>query len=125
ILRETHRHPFLVQKTCDELCKYLNERGGRRKATTEEIDTVLDTVIEEKLFDELWAQRTGEERTALRALASASEPLRADPAMRALAREGLVELTGDHATLAVPLFGAWVRLTQGSVELSEPGSGAP
>jgi hypothetical protein len=114
ILFETHRHPFLVQKTCDELCKYLNEHSGRRKATSDEVDTVLDTVIEEKLFDELWAQRSADEQGALRALASASAPLRADTPMRALAREGLVELIGDHATLAVPLFGAWIRLTQGA-----------
>ena len=115
ILRETHRHPFLIQKTCDELCKYLNEHGGRRRATDDELTAVLDTVVEEKLFDELWTQRTEEEKTALQRLASEEEPVRADGAMRALSREGIVELSNDRARIAVPLFAAWVRLTQGTL----------
>jgi hypothetical protein len=33
--------------------------------------------------------------------------------MRQLAREGYVELQAERATLAVPLYGAWIRFTQG------------
>jgi hypothetical protein len=116
ILRETHRHPFLIQKTCDELCKYLNEHGGRRKASNDELKAVLDAVIEEKLFDELWTQRSAEEKAALQKLASAKTLIRANAAMRALAREGITLLNQDHATIAVPLFAAWIRLTQGRIE---------
>ncbi len=115
ILRETHCHPFLIQKVCDELCKYLNEHGGRRRATDEELTEVFDRVTEEKLFDELWSQRTVEEQQALHRLACTKEPLDADPTMRQLAREGYVELHGQQATLAVPLFGAWIRFTQGTL----------
>jgi hypothetical protein len=116
ILRETHCHPYLVQKVCDELCRYLNEHGGRRRATDEELSDVIDGLVsEEKLFDELWSQRTPEEQHALHRLASASEPLEADLTLRQLAREGYVELQGDKASFAVPLFGAWIRYTQGRI----------
>lgn len=77
---------------------------------------VLDAVIEEKLFDELWTQRSAEEKAALQKLASAKTLTRADAAMRALAREGITLLNQDHATIAVPLFAAWIRLTQGRIE---------
>jgi hypothetical protein len=113
ILRETRCHPFLIQKVCDELCKHLNEHGGLRRATDDELTSVLDGVADEKLFDELWSQRTPEEQRALHRLASTPEPLEADPIMRQLVREGYVELQGERATLAVPLFGSWIRFTQG------------
>ncbi|HYO71313.1 MAG TPA: hypothetical protein VEU33_35070 [Archangium sp.] len=113
ILRETCCHPFLIQKVCDELCKYLNENGGRRRATDEELTEVIDRVADEHLFDELWNQRTLEEKRALHRLAFATAPIDAEPAMRQLAREGYVELDEEHAAIAVPLFGRWIRFTQG------------
>jgi uncharacterized protein len=116
ILHETHCHPFLVQTVCDELCSHLNAHGGRRRATDDELTDVLDRIVtEEKLFDELWSQRTADEQRALQRLACATEPLEADSTMRQLSREGYVELQGDKATLAVPLWGAWIRFTQGRI----------
>ena len=115
ILRETRCHPFLIQKVCDELCKHLNAHGGRRQATDEELTEVLDRVSGDKLFDELWKMRTPEEQEALHRLACATAPLDATPVMRQLAREGYVEFQGAQPTLAVPLFGAWIRFTQGPV----------
>lgn len=117
ILQETRCHPFLIQKVCDELCKYLNENGGRRRATDEELTEVIERVADEKLFDELWHQRTLEEKRALHRLAFATTALDAGPAMRQLAREGYVELHDEHATIAVPLFGRWIRFTQGRTPL--------
>lgn len=102
ILQETHGHPFLIQKVCDELCKHLNEKGGLRRATDEELTAVLDRMTEEKLFAELWSQRTPEEQQALHRLASAQEPLDAEPVMRKLAREGYVELQDERATWRSP-----------------------
>jgi hypothetical protein len=114
ILRETHRHPYLIQKVCDGLCQYLNAHGGRRRATDDELTEVLDRLLnEDNLFDEFWRQRSVEEQHALRRLAHAQGPLDADPATRQLAREGYVEMEGDRATVAVPLFAAWIRRTQG------------
>jgi hypothetical protein len=116
ILRETHGHPYLVQKIGDELCKHLNAHGGLRPATDDELTDVLDQVAGENLFDELWGQhQTPEEQRALHRLACASGPLEADPVMRGLAREGYVEMRGEMGTLAVPLFGAWIRCTQGRI----------
>jgi hypothetical protein len=114
-LRETRCHPFLIQKVCDELCKRLNETGGRRCATDDELTEILDRVAGEPLFDELWSQRTPEERHALHRLACSTEALDANPVMRQLAREGYVEFQAERATLAVPLYGAWIRFTQGSL----------
>jgi hypothetical protein len=114
ILRETHCHPYLIQKVCDELCKFLNAHGGRRRATDEELDDVFDGVgSDDNLFDELWNQRTPEEQRALHRLACANELIESGPILRQLAREGFVELQGDKATLAVPLFGVWIRYVHG------------
>src|SRR5262249_11700005 len=44
ILAETGRHPYLLQKVGDELCRLLNARG-RRKATPDELIEVFDSVI--------------------------------------------------------------------------------
>ena len=118
ILHQTHGHPYLVQKVCDELCSYLNRNGGLRRATDDELTEVLDRMSSENLFDELWTaqgRRTPEEQHALHRLALASEPLEADPVMRQLAIEGYVTLSGDKATLAVPLFGNWIRYRQGRI----------
>jgi uncharacterized protein len=114
ILHETRCHPFLIQKVCDELCRLLNARGGRRTATDDELTEVFDRVLlEADLFDELWRQRTAEERETLRRLAAAVEPIPADAVTRQLAREGYVELHRDSAMIAVPLFREWIGQTQG------------
>lgn len=115
ILKQTHRHPFLLQKIGDELCEFLNA-NHRQKATDDELTDIFDRVAREPLFDELWDQRTPDEKRALHALACTREPLDATPAMRALEREGYVELDADErASIAVPLFSAWIRRTQGRV----------
>jgi hypothetical protein len=116
ILRETRCHPYLLQKVGDELCSHLNAHGGRRRATPEELIEVLDRIVtQDKLFDELWRQRTPEEKQALQRLASAAEPLVADATLRQLAREGYVELQGQKASIAVPLFATWIVYTQGEL----------
>ncbi len=115
ILEQTHRHPFLVQKTCDELVKYLNAQH-QMKATSDDIDRTLAIVSEEKLFQQLWNQCSVDEQRALQTLASASSALRADGAMRTLAREGIVDMNGDSATIAVLLFRDWIRQTQGTID---------
>ena len=93
----------------------LNEHGGRRQATDEELTEVFDRVSRDKLFDELWKMRMPEKQHALHRLACATKPLDAAPVMRQLAREGYVELQGAQPTLSVPLFGKWIRFTQGPV----------
>lgn len=119
ILKQTHCHPFLLQKVGDELCEFLNAHH-RQKATDDELTDIFDRVAREPLFDELWDQRTPDERRALHALACAREPLDATPAMRALEREGYVVLDRDErASIAVPLFSAWIRRTQGRVLIEQ------
>ncbi len=113
ILQATHRHPFLVQKVGDELCEHLNA-NHRLKANEDDIIEVLDRVAREPLFDELWDQRTPEERTALHQLACAKEALEANATMRTLAADGYVELDADEKpTITVPLFAQWIRRSQG------------
>lgn len=121
ILRETHRHPFLIQKTCDELCKYLNARGGMRRATHMELQDVLDTIVDEKLFDELWNQRTADEKRALQELATPDGPPPNDRTARSLAREGIVQFVQGRPTIAVPLFAYWIREMQGTFGMA-PGA---
>ena len=104
-----------ASQKADELCKSLNETGGRRCATDDELTEILGRVTGEQLFDETWSQRTLEERHALHRLACSTEPLEASPVMRQFAREGYVELQAEQATLAVPLYGAWIRFTQGRI----------
>ena len=114
ILEQTHRHPFLLQKVGDELCKLLNERGGRRRATDAELTEVFDRVLKDvDLFDELWRQRSADEQTFLRRLAASSEPLEPDQAARQLLREGYLEKRGAKVVIAVPLFRDWIADTQG------------
>jgi uncharacterized protein len=115
ILAATGRHPFLLQKVGDELCRLLNARGGRRRATDDELTEVFDIVVRgADLFDELWRQRTEEERESLRRLAASSEPLPPDAAALQLVREGYVEKRAGKITIAVPLFREWIADTQGA-----------
>jgi hypothetical protein len=66
------------------------------------------------LFDELWRQRTDDERATLRRLAAASEPLPPDAAALQLVREGYLEKRDGKVTIAVPLFREWIADTQGA-----------
>ena len=114
ILAETGRHPYLLQKVGDELCRLLNTRQSR-KATPDDLEKVFDSVIRgADLFDELWHQRTVEERTSLRRMAASSEPVEPDAAALQLVREGYVVRRDGKVTLAVPLFREWIVETQGA-----------
>ena len=115
ILRETGRHPFLIQKVCDELCRLLNKRGGRRRATDDELTEVFDIVVNgADLFDELWRQRTEDEKSALRRLANASEPMDLPtPAARQLVREGYLTKRAEQVEITVLLFRAWIAERHG------------
>ncbi len=67
ILEQTGRHPFLLQKAGDDLCRLLNSRGGLRTATREEIIEVFDGMIRDiPFFDEIWRSRTDDERSSPR-----------------------------------------------------------
>ncbi len=113
--RFAHRPSGGIQsRETRELCRLLNTRGGRRRATAEELQEVCDSVIRgADLFDELWNQRTEEERAALRRLAASSEPAAPDAAALGLVREGYVERRGEGVAIAVPLFREWIADTQG------------
>lgn len=86
-----------------------------RKATELELTEACDQVVNHAdLFDELWRQRTDEERAVLRRIAStggASEP---SSAARSLVREGYLVLHEDRMDIAVPFFRAWILQTQAS-----------
>lgn len=112
ILVQTARHPYLIQKAGDDLCRLLNSRGGLRIATRDELTEVFDGIIRDTdLFDEIWNSRTrtADERAALLRLAGASEVGDSDPAARQLVREGYLERRGDKVAIAVPLFREWIR----------------
>jgi uncharacterized protein len=112
ILAQTGRHPYLIQKAGDDLCRLLNSRGGLRVATLDELTEVFDGIIRDTdLFDEIWNSRTrtDEERAALLRLTGTSETGDPDPAALQLAREGYLERRGDKVAIAVPLFREWIR----------------
>ncbi len=114
ILAATGRHPYLIQKVGDELCRQLNA-DHRPRATPEDLEKVFDSVIGgADLFDELWRQRTDEERAALRRMAASAEPVDADPAALQLVRQGYVVKRDDKVAIAVPLFREWIADTQGA-----------
>src|ERR1700679_3583886 len=59
ILAEPGRHPYLLQKVGDELCRLLNAEH-RQKATLADLDKVFDSVVSgADLFDELDPRRKG------------------------------------------------------------------
>jgi hypothetical protein len=116
ILRETRCHPFLIQKVCDELCKHLNEHG-RRRATDEELTAVFDRVTEEKLFAELWSQRTPKEQKALHP--KNRRPCTASPVLR-----GRSTPTGSCAcSRERAMWISWVCRPPSRFLSSAPGSG--
>jgi hypothetical protein len=111
ILAQTGRHPYLLQKAGDDLCRLLNSRGGLRTATRDELTEVFDGMIRDvQVFDEIWSSRTQEEHATLRRLAQADEPGELDPAAIVLAREGYLERRGDEVAIVVPLFREWIRM---------------
>jgi hypothetical protein len=109
ILEETGRHPYLIQLTCDHLCRLLNAEG-RLKAEPEDLDRAFDEATRETaLFDELWQQRTDSEQAALRSLARGGGSQRLDPeAVQNLIREGYLLREDGSVRFAVPLFAAWI-----------------
>jgi len=110
ILEQTGRHPYLLQKAGDDLCRLLNSRGGLRRAAPDELTEVFDGMIRDvQVFDELWRSRTDDEQASLRRIASSDEPADLDPAALQLAREGYLERRGDKVAFAVPLFREWIR----------------
>jgi uncharacterized protein len=114
IVAQTGRHPFLIQKVCDELCRLLNARGGRRRATEAELTEVFDGVVNgSDLFDELWRQRTEAERDTLRRLAASPGAAASDPVLHQLLREGYIHKQDGQVAIAVPLFRDWIAHTQG------------
>lgn len=111
ILAETGRHPYLLQKAGDDLCRLLNSRGGLRTATHGELTEVFDGMVRDiHLFDEIWRARTPEEQATLQRLALTGEPGRLDPAAIQLAREDYLVRRGDQVVIAVPLFREWIRM---------------
>ncbi len=111
ILEQTGRHPYLLQKAGDDLCRLLNSRGGLRLATRDEIIEVFDGMLRDlPLFDEIWRSRTDDERATLQRLARSEEPGDRDPAAIQLEREGYLERRGDKVAIVVPLFREWIRM---------------
>jgi hypothetical protein len=111
ILAQTARHPYLLQKAGDDLCRLLNGRGGLRTATQDELTEVFDGMVRDvHLFDEIWSSRTDDEQASLRRLARSDEPGELDAAAAQLVREGYLVRDGDRATIAVPLFREWIRM---------------
>ena len=111
ILEQTGRHPYLLQKAGDDLCRLLNSRGGLRKATDDELTEVFDGMIRDvQVFDEIWRSRTEDERSALRRIARSDEPGQLDAAAIQLVREDYLWRQKENATIAVPLFREWIRM---------------
>ena len=106
ILDATRCHPYLVQLVCDQLCRHLNEHG-RLVATGDDIESAIDrALIETPLFDELWRQRTEDEKRVLQRLASGHEAGEDERGVvRGLEREGYV-VRGEG--VAVPMFADWI-----------------
>ena len=120
ILEQTGRHPYLLQKFGDDLCRLLNSRGGLRPATLDELTEVFDGMIRDlPLFNEIWRSRTEDERATLKRLAQSDEPGEREPAAIQLEREGYLERRGDGVTFVVPLFREWIRTNQGNSLVSE------
>jgi len=76
-------------------------------ATSEDVEAAIDqALIETPLFDELWRQRTDDERRVLRLLAAGREVDEDDSSVvKGLVREGYV-LRGEG--IAVPMFASWI-----------------
>lgn len=107
ILRATHGHPYLVQKVGDLLARQLND-DQRLSATDADVTRALDAASGDQLFDELWRQRTDEERALLAGLARGGDGGSDNTTLRTLVRERFVERRDDRVEIAVPLFRDWI-----------------
>lgn len=123
IIEQTHGHPFLVQKVCDELVRHMNETGGlldaqgqQRRSTAEDLEDAFDRVIGNvEVFEDVWNHRTADEQACLLRLAREG-PGPLDASARDLLREGFVikhEKQSKDVAIAVPLFAAWIREMKG------------
>lgn len=111
ILAQTGRHPYLLQKAGDDLCRLLNSRGGLRTATIDELTEVFDGMVRDvQVFDEIWRSRTEDEQATLLRLARSDEPADRDVVTNQLEREGYLERRGDKVAFIVPLFREWIRM---------------
>jgi hypothetical protein len=109
ILAQTGRHPYLLQKVGDDLCRLLNARD-RRTATADDLTEVFDGIISDAhLFDELWRSRVEDEQITLQRLARSDELTDSGSATASLLREGYLERRGGQLAFAVPLFREWIR----------------
>lgn len=111
ILTQTGRHPYLLQKAGDDLCRLLNSRGGLRTATLDELTEVFDGMVRDvQVFDEIWRSRTEDDQAKLHRLARSDQPGDLDAEAIVLAREGYLERRGDKVAIVVPLFREWIRM---------------
>ncbi len=110
ILAETRGHPYLIQLVCDQLCHNLNQKR-RIKATSNDLQIALDRAQRAAhLFDDLWNERTDDERTVLQRLLrgeECGEALRF--ASRELERDGYIARHDDQLTIVLPMFATWIR----------------
>ena len=109
ILEQTARHPYLIQLTCDVLCRHLNAER-RHRATDADLERAFDDVLAETpLFTELWRQRTDAEKLLLQDLADGGDGHGAPRGVRReLEREGYIVQRGEGLAVTVPLFGTWI-----------------
>ncbi|EYF06770.1 hypothetical protein [Chondromyces apiculatus] len=110
IVRDTNGHPYLVQLVADALIRNLN---GRSSLSAKEADLTraLDRALTDTpFFQELWSDRTEEERELLLRLAE-REPLtlEASTALKELVHGGYVTIAADQHRIAVPLFRTWIQ----------------
>ena len=109
IVAATSGHPYLVQLVCDGLCRRLND-DGRFQATSGDVEAAIDdAILDTPLFDELWRQRSDDEKRVLRRLASGEDV--GDEkrgVVRGLEREGYVVRGDGDVSVAVPMFGDWI-----------------
>lgn len=108
ILEATGCHPYLVQFVCDRLCFGLNEKH-QQTATLDDVEAAMDAAFDAPIFDELWRQRTVDEKRVLRQMASGAVPAEEDRlVVRGLEREGFTRNEDGGSALAVPIFGEWI-----------------
>ncbi|MEM9460160.1 MAG: hypothetical protein AAGF11_38645 [Myxococcota bacterium] len=110
IVHETHRHPYLIQLVCDELCRRLNDQG-RLRATDADIDRAIDRALNKAtiLFRHLWHERNEEERRLLSLLAEKPRSLPPSDARSWLRDEGYIREGAVGFAVAVPMLARWIR----------------
>ncbi len=109
IFKETCGHPFLIQLVCDFLCIILNDKGEIR-ASAEDLERAVGRSVKSAaVFQDLWNDRTGNEREVLQDLASQKKVGRgAFPVCRALKQEGYVAGEPGSFRVAIPMFSKWI-----------------